>query len=284
VAATVNGSPIFADRIDGLLWKGRGEFVLQLLVELQAIDNYAKGRGVTISEADLEAEMEAALEIIEASPAVQEMIAGLEEDERRVWMRRYLRSEYRRAKGVSMDEFMLTLRRNALLRAVIADGVQCTPKEVRSEYERLHGPRARVRRIFVPDRRWADEAMERLAEGDLFEVVAQEMNRDPSSRSTAGLLPPVSMKDDQFAELFRRTAFSLKVGQTSKIVQTPEGFHIIRLIERIPPSGIPFDELRGNIEKRLRKRKEFERMTDLRNRIMANTVVNILDSRVAQGS
>jgi peptidyl-prolyl cis-trans isomerase SurA len=55
------------------------------------------------------------------------------------------------------------------------------------------------------------------------------------------------------------TVISMKPGDISELVGTPAGFHLIKLEERFVGKARPFDEVKGDIEERLYKKKSEER-------------------------
>lgn len=66
---------------------------------------------------------------------------------------------------------------------------------------------------------------QRLQKGERFETIASKES-DGDSRKTAGSIGTLSR--GAMPEAFENTAFSLKQGSTSEVVETPYGFHIIR--------------------------------------------------------
>ena len=72
--------------------------------------------------------------------------------------------------------------------------------------------------------------MDSLNEGADFSELAKKYSEDPGSASQGGDLGFV--KRGVFYPEFESVAFSLEVGQTSGVVESPVGFHIIQLIEK----------------------------------------------------
>ena len=97
----------------------------------------------------------------------------------------------------------------------------------------------RLRQILVyPDREAASLAVkekllglrERVLAGEKFSTLARLYSQDPGSMNKGGELGMLSKS--VFWPAFSDAAMSLKVGQVSQIVETPDGFHIIQLIAR----------------------------------------------------
>jgi len=73
----------------------------------------------------------------------------------------------------------------------------------------------------------AEEVVEELSTGADFAVLARRFSDDPGTREHGGDLG--WFRADRMVPEFSRVAFGLRPGQTSNIVETEFGFHIIRL-------------------------------------------------------
>src|SRR5262249_4452592 len=72
----------------------------------------------------------------------------------------------------------------------------------------------------------AQKALDRLKDGESFERVAKEMPKSPAPAVRGGKLTP--FRRGMLVPEFEDAAFALKVGETSGIVKSQFGFHIIR--------------------------------------------------------
>lgn len=137
----------------------------------------------------------------------------------------------------------------------------------------------RIRQIgLYPDREAAKvkvkekllELRERVVNGEKFSTLARLYSEDPGSFSRGGELgmAPKSV----FWPAFSDAAMALKVGQVSQIVETPDGFHIIQLVERdgdkfnarhilVKPSYTTEDRTRA-----------FNKLDSIRNLIVADSI------------
>lgn len=104
----------------------------------------------------------------------------------------------------------------------------------------------------------ADELRRRLDDGADFAAVAREHSDDAGTRPRGGDLGAFTRETHTAA--FDRAAFALAPGQTSPVVQTEYGFHIIRATARSPRRTRTLTELRSAIEARLIAQKSAEHL------------------------
>ena len=150
-----------------------------------------------------------------------------------------LREEWRQA---MQDQSLI----QEMQRNVASDIPKLTPRDVRKYCEEtpeedlpMVSTKYRIRQIGIyPDREAAELAVkerliglrERIVAGEKFSTLARLYSQDPGSMSKGGELGMASRSI--FWPAFSDAAMSLKGGQVSQIVETPDGFHIIQLIER----------------------------------------------------
>ena len=83
--------------------------------------------------------------------------------------------------------------------------------------------------ILVKTEKEAQTVLGRLSKGEKFSNIAKEVSRDPSSGKRGGDLGWFTR--GKMVKEFEQAAFALQKGQTSPIVKTPFGYHIIRRLE-----------------------------------------------------
>ena len=87
--------------------------------------------------------------------------------------------------------------------------------------EGLDKPQARAK---------AEEVLKRVKAGENFEALAKEYSTDPGSKESGGDLGWFGK--GRMVPEFEKAAFALQPGQVSDIVESPFGFHIIKVEER----------------------------------------------------
>jgi len=96
----------------------------------------------------------------------------------------------------------------------------------------------------------AEDLYDRLVAGEDFADLAKKFSDDRSSSARGGELP--AFGPGKMVAEFENAAFALdSIGEISKPVKSPYGWHIIKLLERIPVKS--YDEMEKELEGRIAK-------------------------------
>jgi peptidyl-prolyl cis-trans isomerase C len=162
-------------------------------------------------------------------------------------------------------------------------------KSLAKAVQRRFGERVRARHILVrvaPNASQQDkdaalkkiqDVQARLKKGEDFADLAKKYSDDPGSKDHGGDFGYFSRGD--MVPAFEKVAFGLDVGQTSDIVTTDFGYHIIQVQEKKAATSMSLDEIKDDLREYLfqqRGAKRFESyVKDLRSK--ADIKVNSLD-------
>jgi parvulin-like peptidyl-prolyl isomerase len=112
----------------------------------------------------------------------------------------------------------------------------------------------------------ADDLLAQIKKGADFAGLAKKFSQDPGSAQTGGDLG--CFRKGQMVPAFEQAAFALKPGQMSGVVETPFGYHIIRVSEFKAGRDPGYDEVKPQIEEylkqQLRDRKSQEFVDQLK--------------------
>ena len=194
------------------------------------------------------------------------------------------KSQYMSAETVALQYLKLDL-------ADIAAGVAVTEEGLKKYYDETA-----AERNAVPERRKAahilietgadDAAAKKKAEavlarvkaGEDFARLAQENSDDPGSRTAGGDLGWAPK--EAYVQPFSEALFALQKGETSGLVKTQFGYHIIRLEDIEEPHVRSFDEVRAELEPEYRREQAqtlfYEKSQQLADEAFAS--LNELDS------
>lgn len=114
------------------------------------------------------------------------------------------------------------------------------------------------------------EFRDRVMKGEKFSTLATIYSQDPGSAARGGELRMASKQ--LYWPAFSDAAMSLKVGQVSQIVETPDGYHLIQLIEK---NGDMFNArhiLLKPVYTSSDRTKAFSKLDSLKNLITADSI------------
>src|SRR5271165_1168216 len=116
-------------------------------------------------------------------------------------------------------------------------------------------------------RKKAEDVSKQLKTGGNFAELAKKYSDDPGSAQNGGLLPPLT-KGRTVPE-FEQAAFNTPVGQTTDLIRTSYGFHIIHIEAKQQARLKPLDEVKPEIEAALKTQKTAAQAQSIANAVQA---------------
>jgi peptidyl-prolyl cis-trans isomerase C len=120
----------------------------------------------------------------------------------------------------------------------------------------------------------AQAVLKQVRGGADFATVARAQSQDPGSGPNGGDLGffPKGQMNPQFED----AAFALKPGAVSAVVETPFGFHIIKVHERRAPRTAPFAEVSGQIKDYLLQGQREQKLQQFVEQVKSKSKIEIL--------
>jgi parvulin-like peptidyl-prolyl isomerase len=126
-------------------------------------------------------------------------------------------------------------------------------------------------------RKQMEELLKRARGGEDFAKLAKEYSEDSGSKDRGG---EYTFPRGKMVPPFESAAFSLAVGQISDIVTTQYGYHIIKLLEKIPAQKMELAQVADDLKDRLKQRAVQEQLKDYVPKLIKEANVEILDEKL----
>ena len=183
--------------------------------------------------------------------------------------------------GIDYPAWKKALQKRILLEKVIAQDVNAKIKVTDGETELyfkanrkvyVSGRRVRVAQIVIRDRDRAEGILKRLKAGEDFGKVARAVSIGPEAERGGDL---GFFERGVMPEAIDRVVFSLPVGKLSRVVRSPYGFHVFKVLEKEGARGRKFTEIKEWVRADLRKLKEAEEYERWIEGLKAKAVIRI---------
>jgi peptidyl-prolyl cis-trans isomerase C len=106
-------------------------------------------------------------------------------------------------------------------------------------------------------RQLIDQIRQRALAGEDFAELVKTYSEDPGATKNHGVY---TFARGQMVPEFEAAAFSMRTDQISDIVTTRFGFHVIKLLQKIPPEPIEFDKVKDDIRASLERQEVQEKL------------------------
>lgn len=192
------------------------------------------------------------------------------------------------ASGLTLDRLREQLRHSQTLQRVVGREVQAkvdlSDDALRLIYEREKETwripeKAHLAEILISNgdnpadaERRAKEASDLLKSGAKFETVVRDFS-DGATKSRGGDLGVVS-KGDLAADI-DKVVFSLPVGAVSDPIQTRFGWHLVKVLEKVPVSYKSFADVKADLLKREQDTQFQKRLAEYLDKLKRDAVIRV---------
>ncbi len=141
----------------------------------------------------------------------------------------------------------------------------------RETEEELPEDRKKIKRFKI------EELLKRARSGEDFSKLVMEYSEDRGLKESKGEY--TFSRNDPFVPEFKAAAFSLQTNQISDIVTTTFGYHIIRLLEKIPAKKVEFEKVSADIKDALLQQELQNQMPAYLESIKKSSGIEILETK-----
>ena len=235
------GGPMPSDQRDRIL---RG--MLDDMIAFKLLVQEMAARKIVVPDADIDAQIAKVRSQFPSDAQFQQALAA-----QKVTLEK-LRDNARTQLGVEK-----------MLEAEVSGKIAVTPAAIEDFYKKnldkfQQTARVRASHVLISIPQNADAATKEKAKakaeavlaeikgGKDFAVVAKESSQDPGSAASGGDLG--FFQQGQMVPAFDEVAFKLNPGEMSGVVESPFGFHIIKVAEKQAARVVPLEEAKPQIE------------------------------------
>jgi peptidyl-prolyl cis-trans isomerase C len=263
------GRPVPPDERDRVY---RG--VLDQLIALHLLTQETKTRTIDVPEAELDARVASIKQQFPSEDEFKKILAQ---------------------QNVTMEQLRNDQKSNMqvekMLETEVNTKVAIGPQDVDAFYKQnpdkfKQGERVRASHILIRTPEGADaktkdaakakatDVLKQVKGGKDFAELAKNYSQDPGSAAAGGDLGYFGQ--GQMVGPFEQAAFALKPGDVSAVVESPFGYHIIKVADKQAARTVPFDEVKPQIEQFLQNQQRQQKTEAFINSLKAKGKVEVL--------
>jgi peptidyl-prolyl cis-trans isomerase C len=126
----------------------------------------------------------------------------------------------------------------------------------------------------------AEALLKQIKKGEDFEKLASEFSEDPGSKKKGGDLGYFSR--GKMIKPFEDAAFSLKPGEVSEVVETPFGYHIIKVADKKPEEVQPFEKVKDEVRNKVFEEFRQARVKEFIDKALRDAKAEIYPEKLSQ--
>ena len=224
--AKVDGEKILQTELDEALRDQYGAAVLDTLITNKIVELEAEKQNIMVTDEDIQAEYDELVESYGGEDAIKAVYE---------------------ANGLTEAAVKKNIRTYQLTKNVIAASLDITDEEIEQYFEDnkdLYGQEEQVvaSHILLEDEETAKEVLAKVKAGEDFAELAKEYSTDTATKEDGGDLGYISR--NEMDEAFEEAAFALEKGAVSEIIETDDGYHIIKVTNKVPAEEAVFNEVK----------------------------------------
>lgn len=217
--------------------------ILEKLIMEKLVAKESSNLNITVTDEEVKAKMDEYLEEMDGQEKFDEFLTSIQ---------------------LSQEYFEANLKKELLFdkyRTEVLKDVSVSDESIKEYFEENKENLVVIRasHILVDSEEKANAALVRLKDGEVFDKVAMDVSMDGSAAQGGdlGYFPMGKMIPE-----FEEAAFALKEGETSGLVKTEVGYHIIKLVDRKDS----YDDLKDDMVLVLKEDKYKSKMQELRDK------------------
>lgn len=241
VIAVVNGEKITRTDLGNFLIERFGTEALDIMIRRTLVFQEAEKLGVELHPKELEERVQEVVSFEIERYITGGGLSGEEELERELKkMGGTVKQLRERIAGRMRKELEVQI----LGEKIVGQTITVTEEDILKAYEEKYGEKIDARQIVVKSKKDGEEILNKIKAGADFEALARKESIDRGSAAKGGKMLPFSPEST-----IGQAVSSLPKGGVSDLIKTEYGYHIVKIIDRIPKSDVTFEAVKAQLEK-----------------------------------
>lgn len=213
-----------------------GQLVLNKMIDRQVVLQQAEKNGITITDQELESEMQ----------KINDQFADRDQ----------VLEDIKRETGLEMEEWKEELRHYLLLEKIAIMDIDISEQEIFRYYEANRQkynqpPLARISAIYSKNKAESEQVLQELKNGADFQTLAKERSIEIYSAASGGDVGWISLLGGDIDQEISEQALLLKEGEVSPPIALETGYAVIKLMKKKEAVILNFDDVKPEIKREL---------------------------------
>ncbi len=247
IVVEINGQKITRKEFGEFLIDAYGDVALDFMVKKRVVSQEAKRHNIKISDKELNERLEKVADVKVLDIMKKKGIRTKEDLELELFKTGITLDKYRK-------DVIASIRNQTeiefIVEKIMLEDITFTEDELLEAYTNIFGEKVKVNQIVLKTRKKAEEVLRKLKGGAKFSKLAQKESIDRASAARGGEMMPLGTES-----ILGKAALSLKPGETSDIIETGYGYHILQFIKMIEGSEKTFEEVLDFVENVVKSEK-----------------------------
>ncbi|MGR3319695.1 MAG: peptidylprolyl isomerase [Candidatus Anammoxibacter sp.] len=228
VMAIINGEDITRTELSDFLIDSFGKEGMDILTRRVLITQAAKKQNIKLSQKEVDERIEimVGLEV----KKLKDRYKSQDQDAFSLDLAKMGYDEDQLREKLS-ERVKMDVKPQLLAEKLISSTITVTEEELKDVYEEKYGEKVQVRQIVVKTKDEAIGLLKKVKDGADFATLAKDVSIDRPSAAKGGLMPPISKRSK-----LGKSVASLKKGAITDVIPSRNGFHILKIEGKVPPT------------------------------------------------
>lgn len=246
VIAVVNGQEITRADLSNFLIERFGDEALDIMIRRTLVYQEAKKLGIKTGPEELEERVQKVVDF-----EIERYIkgGGLSGEGELEGELKKMGGTIKQLREKIADRMRREIEVQLMGEKIVGQAITVTDEDLHKAYEEEYGEKIEACQIVMKSKKDGEEILNKIKAGADFEALARKESIDRGSAAQGGKMQAFSPNTT-----IGQAVVQLPKGGISDLIKTEYGYHIVKIIGRIPESDVKFEAVKAELEKLVRQR------------------------------